>query len=127
MYNYEFLHFVRAEEMKLFENRFIKGKPILEVGGGTGYQAKILSERGYAVTSIDLHDGYHAQNCVFPVQGYDGKTIPFAAKSFEVVFTSHTLECVTDLHLFQKEIYLILSDSGVVIHLVSSNSQGNRI
>lgn len=121
MYNYEFLHFERHEELNLIQKRLTRGAPILEVGGGTGYQAKILSDRGFDVTSIDLHDGDHMPNLVFPVAGYDGKTLPFPNKQFGVLFTSHTLECVADLPHFQKEVHRVLSANGIVIHLVSSN------
>jgi hypothetical protein len=45
--------------------RLTRGIPVLEIRGGTGYQAKVLGERGFDVTPIDLHDGYHMPNLVF--------------------------------------------------------------
>jgi SAM-dependent methyltransferase len=122
VYNYNFLHVIRLEELKLLQKHLVKGEPILEVGGGTGYQAKVLSEAGFAIVSMDLLDGRHAKKTVFPVKGYDGKTIPSPDKSFSSVFSSHTFGWAAEANQLQNEIHRVLSDDGIAIHIVPSNT-----
>ena len=51
----EWLHHVRHAELKIIEEFLCNNKniKILEIGGGDGFQAKVLSDKGFSVVSID--------------------------------------------------------------------------
>lgn len=93
-----------------------KGK-ILEIGAGPGWQADILERHGYEVHAIDL-----PSSTVYPdkrirfVKEYDGKTIPYADHSFDVVFSSHVLMHIPHVQDFQTELRRVLKPGGVAIH-----------
>lgn len=122
MFNVEFLHVIREYEYMKVVKRFSPGARILEIGGGTGYQAKRLTEDGYAVDSIDIPDSNYAGQHEFPVQPYDGKNIPFPESSFDVVFSSNVLEHVTDLPYLQAEMKRVLKPGGVCVHLMPTGA-----
>jgi SAM-dependent methyltransferase len=70
---------------------------------------------------VDLHSSY-----LKPPQDnftyYDGVNLPFADKSFDVIYSSNTMEHVTDelgLHLEMKR---VLRPGGVAIHVVPSTA-----
>ena len=54
MFSIEFLHQIRRHELAFVERHLPTRVRILEIGGGTGFQAKLLSEHGYDVASIDV-------------------------------------------------------------------------
>ena len=122
MFNIRFLHTIRAFEYKQITARLRSGVRVLEIGGGTGYQARQLSEDGFEVESIDIHDSNYADQHVFQVAPYDGKHIPFPDKSFDVIFSSNVLEHVSDLPYLQVEIKRVLRPDGICIHLMPTPS-----
>lgn len=122
MFNVEFLHVIREYEYKKIVERFSLGIRILEIGGGTGYQAKRLTEDGYVVDSIDRPDSNYVGQLEFPVQPYDGRNIPFPADSFDVVFSSNVLEHVLDLPHLQAEIKRVLRPNGYCVHLMPTGA-----
>lgn len=122
MFNVEFLHVVREFEYKLIISNFRSSARVLEVGGGTGYQAKRLVEDGYAVDSIDIPDSNYAGQHEFPVRPYDGKNIPFPDGSFDVVFSSNVLEHVIDLSYLQAEMKRVLKPGGVCVHVMPTGA-----
>ncbi len=122
MFNVEFLHVIREFEYKIIISRFALGARVLEIGGGTGYQAKRLTEDGYAVDSIDIPDSNYSGQHEFPVRPYDGRNIPFPDGSFDVVFSSNVLEHVTDLTYLQLEMKRVLKPGGVCVHLMPSGT-----
>lgn len=122
MFNVEFLHVIREFEYKKIVERFATGARILEIGGGTGYQAKRLTEDGYIVDSIDIPNSNYADQLEFPVQPYDGRNIPFPDGSFDVVFSSNVLEHVLDLPYLQAEIKRVLKPGGHCVHLMPTGA-----
>lgn len=122
MFSVQFLHVIREFEYKMIVSRFTPGARILEIGGGTGYQAKRLSEDGYTVDSIDIPDSNYAGQLEFPVQAYDGRNIPFPDNSFDVVFSSNVLEHVSDLPYLQAEMKRILKPGGYCVHLMPTGA-----
>jgi len=52
---------------------------VLEIGAGTGCQARELAENGYAVEAIDILDNTYLEDRVWPIRNYDGKHIPFTS------------------------------------------------
>jgi ubiquinone/menaquinone biosynthesis C-methylase UbiE len=95
---------------------------ILEVGAGTGWQAKKLNENGYTVKAIDIEDSDYSDNRIWPITNYDGKRIPFTDNYFDIVFSSNVLEHISHLDEFQIEMQRVLKSDGIAIHIVPSGS-----
>jgi SAM-dependent methyltransferase len=93
---------------------------ILEIGGGTGAQAAVLSRLGYDVISIDLPDSNYASEREFPVIDYDGGTFPAEDSSIDVVFSSNTLEHISDRASIHRETRRVLTPAGYAIHVMPS-------
>jgi SAM-dependent methyltransferase len=120
MFSIEFLHEIRRHEIAFVERHLPKGVRILEIGGGTGFQAKLLSEHGYDVASIDIPQSNYAEERVFPVLDYDGASVPFPDDSFDVVFSSNLLEHVRDRRRLYAEIGRVLKPGGFCLHAMPS-------
>jgi SAM-dependent methyltransferase len=118
MFDIEFLHVIREFEYVQVVKRLPAGARVLEIGGGTGYQAKRLVQDGFLVTSIDVPQSNYADQQEFPVQPYDGVNIPFPAQSFDVVFSSNVLEHVLHLGPLQEEVKRVLRCGGYCVHLM---------
>ena len=120
MFSIEFLHQIRRHEIAFVERHLPPGIRILEIGGGTGFQAKLLSEHGYDVASIDIPQSNYAEERVFPVLDYDGATIPFPDDSFDVVFSSNVLEHIRDRERLYVEIDRVLRPGAYCLHAMPS-------
>ena len=92
---------------------------ILDIGGGNGWQANSLSKKGYEVDAIDVSE---EADRVWNVKIYDGDHIPHSDESFDVVFSSHTLEHIPKVEIFQKEILRVLKKEGIAIHILPTAS-----
>lgn len=97
-----------------------KESHILEIGAGTGWQAKIIAEAGYSIEAIDVTKSVYFADRVFTIQDYDGERIPFPDDYFDVVYSSNCMEHIYDVVHFQKEIHRVLKPNGFVIHVVPS-------
>jgi len=95
---------------------------ILEIGGGTGHQARALSQRFGRVSSIDLATSSYRAERVFDIQDYDGVHIPFPDSSFDCVFSSNTLEHIPHLDAFQQEIHRVLTPNGRCLHILPTHT-----
>lgn len=82
--NYYFNHagrkFVHKKLEKFFTN-VKSGSTILDIGSGNGLITKVLRDKEYIVSPLDIHEGQY-ENSVKPIL-YDGKKMPFADKSFD--------------------------------------------
>jgi len=122
LFNIEFLHVIREFEYLKIIERLPLGLKVLEIGGGTGYQARRLTDDGYTVISIDIQNSNYADQLVFPVKPYDGRNIPFPDGSFDVVFSSNVLEHVLDLPYLQAEMKRVLKPGGYCVHLMPTGA-----
>ena len=95
---------------------------LLEIGAGTGWQARALSEAGYKVEAIDLppESGIsgHVRNRHWPIRDYDGVHIPFPDDSFDIIYSSNVLEHVTELDALTEEMKRVLRPGGIALHLL---------
>lgn len=92
------------------------GSSILEIGAGSGFQAKILADHGFQVFAIDVKEGLDSAGHEWPVQEYDGSHIPFPDQSFDIVFTSNVLEHIETIGILQDEIRRVLRTEGIAVH-----------
>jgi SAM-dependent methyltransferase len=113
---------IRAAEIDKIASFLPAGARILEIGAGTGKQALELQRRGFEVTAIELADSNYAAHRVFPIQNYDGQTIPLPDASIDVVFSSNTLEHVSDLSWMHAEIRRVLALDGTCIHVLPTHT-----
>lgn len=118
MFSIEFLHMVREYEINTISRHIAPGARILEIGGGTGYQAKLLADRGFHVTAIDVGASKYKDERVFGVTEYDGRVFPFANGTFDVVFSSSVLEHFADLTQIHQESRRVLKTGGYCIHVM---------
>lgn len=116
------LQSIRAHELQVVVNLLPQCNSLLEIGAGTGWQARDLGQLGYQVSAIDLPASKYSEDRVFPVTDYDGQTLPFDDGAFNIVYTSNLLEHVPHLYPFQKEIRRVLQPGGCVIHVLPSSS-----
>ncbi len=104
----------------LKKNNISKAK-ILEIGGGAGWQAKKLSEKGFNVESIEISDSMYKDQRMWPILEYDGENIPFKDNTFDVVFSSNVIEHIKNQNKVQKEIHRVLKINSLAIHLVPTS------
>ena len=106
---------------------FSPGERVLEIGGGSGFQASLLAAHGCDVTSIDVDtrpdpraQRYGRQ--YYPVSTYDAAHLPFANASFDVVFSSHALYHAQPIELMLAEIRRVLRLHGAAVLVLPSSS-----
>ena len=118
----EHLEAIRTYELGVVINMLPPRGRVLEIGAGTGWQARSLEHRGYDVSAIDLTSSNYRANRVWAVTEYDGHNIPFIDDTFDIIFSSNTLEHIPHVYEFQKEIHRVLKPDGVVLHVLPSGS-----
>lgn len=114
------LHAVRDAEWRYVLRLMPKGGSLLEIGAGTGHQARRATQSGLfeRVEAVDLVDGIYSDDMVYPVRAYDGRVLPFADASFDVVYTSHMYYHLPEGHPLSAEMHRVLRARGRCIHLV---------
>lgn len=95
---------------------------VLEVGAGTGQQARALDRGGYSVVAIDVASSHYRNDRVFPITEYDGHSIPLGDDSVDVVFSSHVLEHVTELDVVLAELARVMRPDGIAIHILPTST-----
>ena len=118
----DYVNWVRRAELDRVLPLLKPGDRILEIGAGSGEQARILTGLGYEVEPIDLPQSSYAADRVFAVTDYDGRHFPFPDASFDVVFSSNTLEHIRDLEAIHAEVKRVLKPGGRCIHILPTGS-----
>jgi SAM-dependent methyltransferase len=115
-----FLDRVRRVELGSARALFPVGASVLEIGGGNGYQAAVLASWGMQVVSIDIDIQGSWIDRFFNVCGYDGKTLPVADGTVDVIFSSNVLEHIVEANLLQlfAEMRRVLAPMGFAVHLM---------
>ena len=122
MFSVAYVDRLRAYEIGKIATFFERGQRVLEIGAGTGMQALALSRLGFEVTAIEVPNSTYADDRVFPITDYDGRHIPLADASVDVVFSSNVLEHVPDLPQIHREIRRVLKAGGYCIHVLPTHS-----
>lgn len=97
-------------------------RQVLEIGGGSGYQASVMASLGCEVLSVDLADRPAPHRLFYPVQDYDGRHLPVADASVDIVYSSNVLEHIQPLAPILGEIRRVLKPGGLAIHIVPSSA-----
>lgn len=122
----DFVRALRQAEVELAVKEIAARKPagssIVEIGGGGGWQARMLADAGYAVRSFDIAGSEYAAHRVFPIEDYDGHRVPAPDAAFDVVFSSNVLEHIPHLRAFQAELHRVLKPDGIAVHLLPTAS-----
>lgn len=121
MFNTDFLAIQREAELEEFANLIPEGARVLELGGGTGQQARLLAARGVDIVSVDVAGSIYENERVFDVIRYDGSHLPFADATFDVVFSSNVLEHVADLPTLLDEMARVLVPGGFGLHAMPTH------
>ena len=120
MFNVKFLEQIRRAEIEFIKTQLDSSiKTVLEIGGGSGFQAKELSKLGFKVVSVDIKP---AEIQHYLVEKFDGETLPFPDRSFDLVFSSNTLEHVENLPILLGEIKRVLGEGAISIHTMPTGS-----
>jgi len=120
--NIKFLQTLREAELELIISKIPANSKVLEIGAGTGWQSKILSEKGFLVEAIDIKESEYTDTRIWPVTIYDGFHIPFSDSAFDVVFSSNVLEHIPQVEDFLREVRRVCKKEGLAIHIVPSGS-----
>jgi SAM-dependent methyltransferase len=113
---------IRVAELRLLMRRYeslFSGADILEIGTGTGAQLRELSKVAASSVGVDLRSSdYHPSCNNFTY--YDGVNLPFADQSFDVIYSSNTMEHVVDEPALHAELKRVMKPGAVAIHIVPS-------
>lgn len=122
----DFLKTIRMYELSLVSNflphidLIAPKKNLLELGAGTGRQAKFFKDKGYNVIALDVKNSSYRNHREFEVIEYDGVNVPVEDDSQDIIFSSHVLEHVEEIEKLLIETNRILADNGICIHLIPS-------
>ena len=122
----DFVRGLRQAELQLALTEIASRKPagssIVEIGGGGGWQARMLADAGFQVRSFDLAGSQYSAHRVFPIEDYDGHRIPAADAAFDIAFSSNVLEHIAHGRAFQAELHRVLKPDGIAVHLLPTAS-----
>lgn len=113
-----FTESLRLAELQSATKHLTPGCSLLEIGAGTGWQARELDRLGFKVEAVDISDGTYTAERIWPVRDYDGRRLPFPDATFDVVFSSNVLEHIERVHEHLVEQVRVLKPGGSMIHVV---------
>jgi SAM-dependent methyltransferase len=96
---------------------------LLEVGAGSGRQLAALSRTASLTVGVDVPTTtYHQPKQTGRVAYYNGVNLPFADHTFDVVYSSNTMEHVLNERDLHNELKRVLRPTGVAVHIVPSST-----
>lgn len=98
------------------------GPFVLEIGAGTGEQARAIAAAGYEVLAVDVEQSHYRNDRVFDVLDYDGAKLPVPDGVVDVVFSSNVLEHVEDIDMLLEDMSRVLSNDGMAVHVLPSSA-----
>jgi len=98
---------------------------VLVAGCGKGYEAAYLQELlGAKVYGVDIDQQFDAWASKHArLRNYDGVSLPFKENFFDVVYSFHVLEHVSDKNLFLQELHRVLKKDGIAYIGVPNKSR----
>jgi len=120
--DFSFHNAVRSYELQKVLEYFPGRSSVLEIGAGAGWQAKTIAAAGHEVVAIDVPGSDYSEQQIWPVQEYDGKSIPFTDSTFDLIFSSNVLEHVVAIDELLLEMKRVLKPSGIAIHVLPTSS-----
>lgn len=114
---------VRAAELEWVlerHRRQFDGKDLLEIGSGSGVQLRILSSICRSSIGLEISGSWYRDHRIAAMLEFDGRKIPFPDASFDVIFSSHVLQYLSEEQGLYEEMRRVLRPSGIAIHVVPS-------
>src|SRR5262249_54822335 len=112
---------IRQAEWHLVRSLLPARGRILEIGGGSGFQASLMASEAFDVVSLDTSPQANLTRD-FEVSSYDGVHLPFEEETFDIVYSSNALEHVEELDKLFNEMKRVLKRQGIMLHVVPSAS-----
>lgn len=115
----EYLLLLRHKKAYEFAGGYCEGKEVLDYGHGGGYGTRLLAEKARTVVGVDVDSAaveyasshYRADNLTFRLIPADS-TLPFEARSFDLVVSFQVIEHVPDVLAYLHELRRVLRDGG---------------
>jgi SAM-dependent methyltransferase len=101
---------------------YLEDALLLELGSGDGTQLRLLKRVAESVKGVDVPNGSMIAKPQPGITYYDGVNLPFPAKAFTAVYSSHTLEHVRDWPGLMGELERVLTDRAVGVHVVPNDN-----
>lgn len=117
-----FLSLIRAKEAELYQRYLPLKRPVLDVGVGDGFFAKMTFGNSLIDVGLDLPnsriDEAGKTGIYKKLITYDDGKIPFPSRSFQTVVSNCVLEHISHLELAIKEVYRVLRPGGLFLTTV---------
>lgn len=124
-YTIDDLNEIRETELNLLLQKhgaIFSGAAVLEVGAGTGRQLAALSRTARLAVGIDVPASTYRPGQSGKLAYYDGVNLPFADDSFDIIYSSNTMEHVLNERDLHREFKRVLRPTGVAVHIVPSST-----
>lgn len=119
------LHEIRRNELAavfLKYGRLFEKRDVLEIGSGSGFQLEIIQTVARTAVGVDIASSEYQPSPQTRVVIFDGSSLPFADRTFDIVYSSNAMEHVTQEPALHWEMRRVLRDNGVALHVVPSSS-----
>ncbi len=93
----------------------LRGKSVLDVGGGPGYFAKAFADTFYVGVEPSVSELSAAGISGYGSVRGDGTALPFATDSFDVVYSSNVAEHIPDWQKMAEEMLRVAKPGGLVV------------
>lgn len=112
-----FLSLIRAKEADLFSRFLPLRNPVLDVGCGDGFFAKLVF--GRVAVGLDIKESRIGQakaaGAYRKIVTYDGRNFPFPANQFGTIVSNCVLEHIADVRSVVDEMYRVLAPGGMAL------------